>query len=958
MDKYYIGDCAQAAADGYTRLALDELIDLENSVVFIIEIADGSIFKRLKSWDNQGIIHLGLRNFNSSALSTLPFARIGSNFIIYSKSFNEIRYDRFKNFTIPPKIVLPKHTYVNIEDISEDEACSYIDKLYELDTSSLGIDFESNGFPEYASFFPLGVGITDKDNGIYFDFDDYNSNRTTKTRFYSKLREFIVSNASTLWAFNCSFEIRALYYMYKEFIEVQDTRAWCIVDGKTNNLKYCAQYYLGAESWDDDVAIEQEGLSVLFKYYDKDSATALFEEYLNTGNITMTPEIAHEIKINPANKGKVDADIISIDKILRLFNNNKDNPKFKSRLVKFWGSTWACCNQVKMGEYCVYDAVMDLHIKDKIMTIESDPSVPGSRYTEKAYRVYLYNQYLEAQIRLSGIVIDPVRRAEILDFYERCYFNSGIYLSQEFLHIKRESIDVKIQVPINDKIEYSVKELNSYFFVASNNIGLGKNFLLLLRKHPDCFDKLITKYDDELYYLRDIAADLAKFKAFNRKRTVFETIGKMIFEEMELADYYERFNAEYNRVFKINEKALKYWSKSEDELIESIKKGTLKNEVPAAFYPDVSKYIVNPRVLQSAAEVKNSLEVMRIDALLEKYKSLADRDIASPVDPDLRSFIAFDFNSPKVRSSLNNMFQSYFELDCNLMMIFFTTLKRIGKRETHFTFSNYLKFKEMTLSKYPNIEDYPDYYDATHVTINIPDPKNRWKSIGTKVERRKWNINAMGAPYSNGAKFADRFIDDSRYLGSRDLSHLDHKVYQFCKLAGFYRINRAASKVLSTYISAAFNDTYNYIKMDESHVQYLPTSDIDKPLMQKINVMANFALTKRWTSGFHTLPAGNDVRKCMIYKKGTEFTIKKDKYQIGYNTEDDPSVGKPITVVSHDDTEYYLRWDDKVKLICDVDKYAHELVPGDSVDIEWLKSLIANEDKEDNYKEGDLVITC
>ena len=120
-----------------------------------------------------------------------------------------------------------------------------------------GFDYETTALVESEIFEITGAGISTVDNAIFIDFRYIKHQNSVEEykEFLDSFEAFLDHKQQDLWVFNYGFEMKCSYQYFKKYYEFNDVKAYRIIDGNNEdpaNLKYCAQYYLGVKSWDDE----------------------------------------------------------------------------------------------------------------------------------------------------------------------------------------------------------------------------------------------------------------------------------------------------------------------------------------------------------------------------------------------------------------------------------------------------------------------------------------------------------------------------------------------------------------------------------------------------------------------------------------------------------------------------------------------------------------------------------
>lgn len=914
MDKYFIGASDVPVTDGYPRA---DVLDLAKKKGILAYMVGMDYYDRLKELDEIGAIHLGMRNFRGDQFEALPYARFNGNYLIFSKEWREDKYEQFKKFVPKPEIAYPEAVYVKISEFSDEEALEKAKILENLDKNGLlGIDFETagspedlkseyDGFPEYEHFLPLGMAISDKKQGIYFDFDDFQAQKPQKLLFFEYLEQFIDKNKARLMAFNVSFEMGCLFDIFGKYFELGDARAWCIVDNHKENLKYLSQYYCGVQSWDYENDLQLKGLEELFRNGDYLRAAADFRFYQGMPDRSFKEFKAAAVEWT--REGIRTYDDKKIYFVWKTFELNRDNPDFLPRLKKYWNNTWASTNQRILGKYCVIDAVMDIYITEAVRAIELD----GKKYTEDAYQVYLYNQYLGAHIESSGIAIDIPYLKTLIEFYETLYFNSLICVSQFITYTRRGLLEKDpdlIRIDLPEKLRCVVSDCLSQFFLEPDPIKMGKEFVKFLRAHPEAFHTVVTKYQPELFYLYDMAKAVheedksrtaseeyykynpelvpedTKLTKFLRKRSVFAEIAGMVAEELDLPGFFAYFNEKYLEKTNINSKILvKYWQKDEKELVRRLKDDDFTGIDPH-LVPELRKYVWDRTRLTDPEALKKSFSQYIYDSRIAEYEKIADRKVTDPIDHSLDRLIVYDFNSPLVRKAVALDLQAAYEIPVTVAGLYFSFKNGRDALDT-FTRAEYEVFRDKVDSqvrtrfqgKYENL---PQMHKRL---FRIVEEKGDYgKVIRTYEERKVWSAaagrSAGGDEGYGGSSTWDglkaSLYRDRPFRPDLTFRHIkDDPVDCFCKFFGYMEMNLGAEKTLTTTLRPMLQNSYNYSRQsggkDPMHVLWTRNGhDPDKPQLYKIEVHVNSVHTGRWASNFHTLPPEDDGRLALKFQDG------------------------------------------------------------------------------------------
>jgi len=945
MEKYYLSSNPNAVpiADGIKLLeSAEDLINLENSLVYC---DSKGIINEIRELDAKNLIHLGCRDITPAMMFAAKVLRFGSNYLISSAKWSDSKYKTFKTFVPKKQIEWCKTHYTKITDYEDEELVKIFKSQMDMikDSPQLGIDFETNDFPEMVGHFPLGLAIVDKINGFYYDFDMDSTYCTMKShpKFFEELKSFVIEYSYKLYAFNVSFEIRCFYNMYKVFIKLQDTRAWCIVDGMKRNLKYGGQYYCESGSWDDDVKIEHDALSdsyVKMKSYDE------FVEDYKLGN-----DANHECT-------------------RILYKINKDNPDFLPRYKKFYGKVWATGNQKKCGVYCCYDAVMDIYIYEEIRKIK----LIDHYYSEDVYNVYLYNQYLSAVMEMSGIFIDKKLLKQLSDKMDVLIFNSALYVNTCLMKYKIEMLEANsgsgIEVTLNEKLSILLEKYSSTMFVQPDLVKLGKDFAKRFRKNPEAFEELVEKKYDELQFIISSWSDDEAFEKVSRSRKIFSEIGKKLYEEWGLKELWRNCNEQYIKLTDCNNKALTYWPSTEEELIrlmkiKSKKKGDelWKKKVPKEFIPEVNKYIYDTEDIRAgtnvATAIKSSLELRKCKAEYSRMQeAIKGRTLDSPIDPQYNWIVnKWVMTSPKDKKVAGELVQRYHQKYYALFAAWNDIMKSINRPEL-FTKEQYLNYERQMLSKFSDISTIPEFKKYFYESVEREETvefiakdtgKKRKTKRGTGEFYDKeivWSLKGYlrakrHYPWKVPIKLqTDPWRKEHEVNNHRLDEEFDVRLFELHKFLGYFKLCQACTKMRSTSIKSVMEDSRKVKLIDPSRVQRYRRKYVDDDLIKYfVKIGPNLTITGRWTSNIHSVfPATEDTRVAMIPKLGTHYILPRIE---GKEYKDNDTVYK-IDGMN-------FRPDDEVILSNSSKKRVRDLTDSDTFDPDWIK-MIKEEDAKSN----------
>lgn len=117
-----------------------------------------------------------------------------------------------------------------------------------------GFDYETNNIPfDDRDFFPMGLGISDDQFGVYFDIEWMMFVGKNLDVFLDELKKYLDIHQSSIYTYNVGFELRVTYWLLKVLYDFHDAAAINIIEGnnfKRFSLKYTSMRYNHVPSWD------------------------------------------------------------------------------------------------------------------------------------------------------------------------------------------------------------------------------------------------------------------------------------------------------------------------------------------------------------------------------------------------------------------------------------------------------------------------------------------------------------------------------------------------------------------------------------------------------------------------------------------------------------------------------------------------------------------------------------
>ena len=379
-------------------------------------------------------VSLGLRNNKYDDFCKLPVFAFGSNRLVYGRypisNFVDGEYEQKPNLANPdewiyidPKVTLffSNKVFKKFYEFIECKKLGLNDAVAELRENwipyigkeGMGIDFESSGFPDEAEFYLSGVGLASSKRNytVWIDFrkdDGYNSKYDVRDHkeFMEAFHELVTKGTSGLWAYNCTFEIGALYYLFEEKIYIQDAYALTTCDNQKKSLKYNWQYYGLGTAW-DTIEDAQRDVAIRISNYYKDGYKT-YQEYVEAKN-RMVDKYDEQ--------GNVVGQWSEVEALLYNYGHTMDELPPEHMLEHFWGDEWLCVDPDVLGQYCSIDAMAGLKLAETLY--------PAYKYP---YQVFLYNKYFAFELNQRKFDVNIKKRDEMREYCRNVQHNQDVFV--------------------------------------------------------------------------------------------------------------------------------------------------------------------------------------------------------------------------------------------------------------------------------------------------------------------------------------------------------------------------------------------------------------------------------------------------------------------------------------------------------------------------------------------------
>jgi hypothetical protein len=444
-------------------------------------------YNNVRNLHKSGEIHIGLRKFTYTDILAIPYVHIGNAKVIFARKpadsefgdYGELIMDQYlyrltsKEMEVDPPSI-PEPTLIGMQDVLDQNIFERIGKY--IDNGMIkhfSLDFESDGLPMEVGFQPIGVSISvtkgkdpfnklgpgsydnQLDFSYYIDFRKIHAGTLNddtklpeypevKANFWEAFKDFMDKYYSFCWVYNCKFEINAFYVIFSKkwaeqylcrvpdnmnneeppFYEMQDAYALAICDDNKRSLKFSAQKYLGVPSWDDQLDVQMDEISKLFKTFK--SFDEMWSSYvLSKLAFDILPDNTKEHISELTENGK--AYVYEFDSYNHIFDFWMDlDEGYREIILKrqegeHWNyNPWVSADPDMMGTYCCFDSARTDQIVSKLYPV----------YKMPYENIYIKNWWLGAALEGNGMHCDTEKRQILSNFVYNVYNNVKLWMNR------------------------------------------------------------------------------------------------------------------------------------------------------------------------------------------------------------------------------------------------------------------------------------------------------------------------------------------------------------------------------------------------------------------------------------------------------------------------------------------------------------------------------------------------
>ena len=716
------------------------------------------------------------------------------------------------------------HTYEEV-----DKFLNWIDNLPK--DTPIGLDYEASGMPLDEWFELSGASIGTIQYGGFISFTDlrHNCDQATYQSILDRLGRILDERQSHCWVYNQQYEFQVSHRMLGVTLyDLCDASVFNTLDGfhmKKYSLKWTANRVLESTVWDTEF----------------DRISDLIDQMLFLEVDKLKKDRQKVLRVSPETFDKTDEWKTLITRYPQY------EQEFRSLILEYWGNPFMCIPSEILGYYCNLDMFYTLMIATE----------QSKYYSEDAINVFLGNNRLGALLHSSGLYIDEKLRTD--------YHNEGL---KEMAWGITYCATARCMINMN-KLRPSIANINRYTPIAQALLKANKFFngdVLEITKHillsnidqADLYElgldqgTLIGTYGVDftkafLNIVRDAMIEVKMIKtpratkanpnpqptiamkidaSVERKRKILDIIAERLKPLLGLDKFkpgakhqaletYLRYEGVYNDLVKVSSQQLNDRNNVPDEIYFQGKKFTLQeysDYVSDNYFKCKSPIENNEICLELAKDYQ--AETAYLAAIFESTQQLNNGDkfyktlgITNPDD----AFVHFMNNWENYIKSGKQNLGDYPEKVYNLALKYYNDLGSDTVKKTWDNFNGYIAQEQF----FPEVSS-PEMCELYGNTFNPADLEDRMFFM------RKFVIN-----------------------------YLRYKKY---------------AKVLAVYIDGMFKKNNIWVIEGKDHIPLRRARPDEPGAVEKcmVHYDVNTKVTKRWSSGFHTIISHADLKDCII----------------------------------------------------------------------------------------------
>lgn len=792
-----------------------------------VMLVGGNAFKWLREF-----YHFGVRSENYADCSKLYRLSLegGSFAKCCSKipSPKEVQEFLDPNFTVPRDFSWFKykilHTYT--------DSIRFLDWLDSCDPdTNFGFDYEASGMAWDKWFEISGAAICTKNYGGFISFTDLRHNSSTQEyqTILQRLGNFLKARMKNIWTYNMTYEFQVSHRMLGvDLYNLSDASVFNILDGehmKKYSLKWTAQRILGVTVWDTEF----------------DHISDLIDSMLYHVVGKLKAEKHKELKVSPSNFKNTE----EWKELCQRYPSYVQ--EFESLILEYWGNEFMCIPSDILGKYCCLDSFYTLMIYEAKKT----------QYTQLAIDTFMDNLRLACRLHSCGINEDENFRNQY-NIYSKKMMAWGItYCAEARCKIKMNKHSKKM-ANINKYNPISAKLLHKNIFFNGNTVEIAKTILSQHIDTMDTNDLGLNTGSLMLEYGEDFASDLEGMLRDAMRESEMIKTNKKTGQEYVKSKIDDGVIRKKKLLQIMGDKLITYLG------IDKMKLGPKHEELEKYLYYERAYNELMKISRNQLGDIENIPEQIyafgkNMDLL--EYSTYLTKNLFYCTSPQENDEICLEFAQlyPSESVYLAALNESVQQLDGADKYY-----EKRGIKDIETAYLDFMKEWQKVDATGQSSQLYPDKMFTLAYQF--------YQNLGCDEVKQVWGDFSGYLAQEQFFKYVkDQYQDYSKPFEENDLNN---NLFFMRKLVLNYLLFKKYAKVLSTYIDGLLAQDKWVIEDPKTHI-IIREADPEEPGAVK-KLLAHFQCmeksSKRWSSGYHTLPSKSDIRNVVCSYPGCLLT--------------------------------------------------------------------------------------
>ena len=722
------------------------------------------------------------------------------------------------------------------------ETCNFLTWIENLPpTERLGFDYETSGMALDPVFYVSGLSICSVRFGGFISFSDLRrtASDSEMTEIMTRLAKVLEARQSYLFVFNSLFEFQVSHRIFGvDLYNLCDAQVVNVLNGdhlmKKYSLKWTAQRVLSSKVYDTDFDYLNKLLDEMYftVIVGKKKSETKKVMKVTPGNYRLTPEWAAICQRYP--------DYIQ---------------EFELLISEYWGMPFMNIPSDILGYYCNLDSFYTLMIYETMK----------DTYSEDAWQTFFDNARLAVRLHASGLYIDEPFRLKYKKESIKMMAWGITYCSCVWTWIKQNSLEKSGK--ILKKLSPIVRKLidSGKFFGGE----LGNVAKYILSSHIDDLDaydlginegSLLMEYGPDfagefMEALRECMTEAGMIKVM--KKTGLEKITKLdagVVRKKKLITLVAQRLYVLLGIDKFD--SLKIDGKKIAQVEEYVTTGKLYSELQGIFknqMPDVTK-------------VPDKFTFFGTEYGAEEYA-------------DLLSSTIFKCTSPPENDAIITKLYEMFQPETCFLGALLKSTQQLDGGDKFYSSRGITSISEAFTEFMGAWQEYDTAMKAGE-TIKLPYPDKvfdwaysiwGWKKKSKTVDspfkvlpegvviKEVWT--KFEGLYCQTSMFPQFKAEFESYGTPWSVSDMDDRFYMMRKILINYMLFKKYAKVLSTYVDGMFNNKKLVIE-GPGNIPIREALPGEPGAVEKcfVKYEVNTKSSKRWSSGFHTIPSHSDLK--------------------------------------------------------------------------------------------------